>query len=144
MWDAITVLFCFPWAQRRLTSRRADRKGVHSRWIGSVTDTTLIAGTRVSNCPYKTAAAVNWSLQEFLQVWPSRAQKHKDRFTVLSVNHDSYLVCVPVSWTPSFVEVWLKHTTFREFVTPLLLEIYRATWNLLFAIMKELLFCRWR
>lgn len=59
MWEAITVLFCFPWAQRLLTSRQADRKGVQSRWIGPVTDTTLIAGTRVSNCPYKTTGDIS-------------------------------------------------------------------------------------
>lgn len=92
-WRAITVLFCFPGAQRRLTSRWADRKGAQSRWIGPVTGTTLIAGTRVSNCHYKTTADDNWNLQEFLQVWSSRIQEHKDRFTVLSVNHDISCVC---------------------------------------------------
>ena len=53
MWKSINVLFCFFGAQGQLTSRQADRKGVHSRWIGPVIGTTLIAGTRVSNCRYK-------------------------------------------------------------------------------------------
>lgn len=52
---AVTVV-CFPGAQRLLTSRQADRKGVQSRWIEHDTATTLTAGTPVSNCPCKTAA----------------------------------------------------------------------------------------
>jgi hypothetical protein len=120
MWRAIAVFFCFPGAQRRLTTRRADRKGAQWRWIGPVTGTTLIAGTRVSNYPYKTTTDVNWSLQEFLQVWSSRIQKYKDRFTVLCESR--HILCVPVScwtlscWTLSVEEVWLTHTAFRESV----------------------------
>jgi hypothetical protein len=93
MRKAVTVV-CFPGAQRLLTSRRADRKGVQSRWIELDTGTTLTAGTPVSNCPCKTAADTSaGSLPEFQPLWPSKTMGREQQLvhtsgTVLSGNED--------------------------------------------------------